>query len=267
MSEQTQDQVNRTLQLYAGLTANIQTKTSPDTPLLLAHYTSVEVVKKILKHEDLWFSTPLYMNDLEEMRLGIFVGGQLFPKFAQAASRDADHSRRLVECFNHFMAHLDAETALDTYVFCLSDQDYNNVDGLLSMWREYGSEGNGAAVVFNTQKLHYQPHSPILIAKVVYASYDERKKELEARLADWARITLDADLASSDLSLAAYAAYDFVKSFALTTKHRGFSEEREWRAIYVPERDPLGYLRGHLDYAVGSRGVEPKLKFKFGDTS
>jgi hypothetical protein len=86
-------------------------------------------------------------------------------------------------------------------------------------------------------------------------------------IADWARITLDADLASSDLYLAAYAAFDFVKSFALTTKHRGFSEEREWRAIYVPERDPLGYLRGHLDYAVGSRGVEPKLKFKFGDTS
>src|ERR1700704_1456843 len=195
MSEQTQDQVNRTLQLYAGLTANIQTKTSPDTPLLLAHYTSVEVVEKILKHEDLWFSNPLYMNDLEEMRLGIFVGGQLFPKFAQAASRDADHSRRLVECFNHFMAHLDAETALDTYVFCLSEHDYNNVDGLLSMWREYGSKGK----------------------------------------------------------------------FALTTKHRGFSEEREWRAIYVPERDPLGYLRGHLDYAVGSRGVEPKLKFKFGE--
>jgi hypothetical protein len=121
--------------------------------------------------------------------------------------------------------------------------------------------------VFNTQKLHYQPHSPILIAKVIYASYDERRRELEARLADWARITLEANLASSDLYLAAYAAFDFVKSFALTTKHRSFSEEREWRAIYVPERDSLGYLKGHLDYSVGPRGVEPKLKFKFGDRS
>ncbi len=267
MSEQTQDQINRTLQLYAGLTANIQTKTSSDTPLLLAHYTSVEVVEQILKHEELWFSNPLYMNDLEEMRLGIFVGSQLFPQFAQAASKDEDHSRRLVECFNHFMAHLDAEAALDTYVFCLSEHDHDNRDGLLSMWREYGSKGNGAALVFNTQKLHYQPHSPILIAKVIYASYDERRRELEARLADWARITLEANPASSDLYLAAYAAFDFVKSFALTTKHRGFSEEREWRAIYVPERDPLGYLKGHLDYSVGPRGVEPKLKFKFGDRS
>jgi hypothetical protein len=80
------------------------------------------------------------------------------------------------------------------------------------------------------------------------------------------RITQQAGLPDDRLYLAAYAVFDFVKSLALCTKHTGFSEEREWRAIYVPERDPLGYLKSRLDYFVGPRGVEPKLKYKFGQT-
>jgi hypothetical protein len=50
------------------------------------------------------------------------------------------------------MAHLATEAALDTYVFCLCEHDPIHMDGLLSMWREYGRKGNGAALVFNTQK-------------------------------------------------------------------------------------------------------------------
>jgi hypothetical protein len=39
------------------------------SPPLLAHYTSIEVMEKILLTEALWFSNPLLMNDLQEMRL------------------------------------------------------------------------------------------------------------------------------------------------------------------------------------------------------
>jgi hypothetical protein len=55
-----------------------------------------------------------------------------------------------------------------------------------------------------------------------------------------------------------------LKSSSLLTKHDGFSEEKEWRIVYVPEGDPLGYLKACLDYFIGPRGLEPKLKYKFG---
>jgi hypothetical protein len=207
------------------------------------------------------------MNDLDEMRSGLILGSQVFPAFAEKAGGTLDRTRRLIEPFNHYFAHLAAEAALDTYVFCLSEQPIRDTDGLLSMWREYGSKGNGAALVFNTQKLRYQEHSPIIIAKVEYTSYEDRKRHLERQLEEWVRITQAAGLPDDRLYLAAYAAFDFVKSFALVNKHPGFSEEQEWRAIYVPERDPLGYLKPSLDYFVGHRGVEPKLKFKFGATN
>jgi hypothetical protein len=59
------------------------------------------------------------------------------------------------------------------------------------------------------------------------------------------------------LYLAALAAFNFVKSSSLLTKHDGFSEEKEWRIVYVPEGDPLGYLKACLDYFIGPRGLEP----------
>jgi hypothetical protein len=149
-----------------GAASRFQTRTSQDQPLLLAHYTSVEVAEKILRDEEVWLANPLYMNDLGEMRAGIGLGSQLFPEFAQQAGALPNRNRHLVEMFNHYMAHLATEAALDTYIFCLSEHNpRRDMDGLLSMWREYGRKGNGAALVFNTQKVRYQPHSPLIIAR------------------------------------------------------------------------------------------------------
>jgi hypothetical protein len=44
--------------------------------------------------------------------------------------------------------------SVDTYIFCLSEYDEaNEKEGLLSMWRGYGQNGNGAALVFNPAKI------------------------------------------------------------------------------------------------------------------
>ena len=214
MAEPTKEDVFGIIQQYDGLYSRFQTKTSPDQPLLLAHYTSVETVERILKDEEVWFSNPLYMNDLEEMRAGIGIGSQLFPQYAQLADAEPNRISLLIQTFNHCMAHLAVEAALDTYVFCLCEHDpEKDMDGLLSMWREYGKKGNGAALVFNTQKVNYQPHNPLLIAKVNYTSPKEREEQLKAALGEWARITRAASLPLDRLYLAAYSAFNFVKSF------------------------------------------------------
>lgn len=50
--------------------------------------------------------------------------------------------------------------------------------------------------------------------------------------------------------------------FGLSHKHYGFSEEQEWRVIYLAEFDSQGLLKDRLSYDIGTQGVEPKLKFK-----
>jgi hypothetical protein len=262
----TQDQIAKILEPYSALYNSIEAKTDRDNPLLLAHYTSVQVIEQILRNDEVWLANPLYMNDLDEMRAGILLGSQIFPEFARQAGGTSERAARLIQPYNHYVAHLSTEAALDTYIFCLSEHPHGDTDGRLSMWREYGSKGNGAALVVNTQKINYQLHSPLMITKVAYKTNHEREQFLQAELGNWAKITQAAKLPDDQLYLAAYAAFGFVKAVALTTKHTGFDEEKEWRAVYVPERDPLGYLKSCLGYFVGPRGVEPKLKYKFGKT-
>jgi hypothetical protein len=56
--------------------------------------------------------------------------------------------------------------------------------------------------------------------------------------------------------------FDLMKLYALTSKHPGFEEEREWRIIYFPDRDRGGILTNSLGYVVGKNGIEPKLRLK-----
>ena len=38
----------------------------PDNKPLLAHYTSIEILERIMTTDEVWFSNPLFMNDIEE---------------------------------------------------------------------------------------------------------------------------------------------------------------------------------------------------------
>jgi hypothetical protein len=78
----------------------------------------------------------------------------------------------------------------------------------------------------------------------------------------WATILASANLPDDQLYVAAYAAFEVIKLFALSTKHNGFREEQEWRVLYLSDRDNRGLLKSWLGYTIGPRGVEPKLKFK-----
>jgi hypothetical protein len=232
-------------------------------PPLLAHYTSIKAIENILSTDEIWFSNPLFMNDLQEMRFGLNQGSRLFSDaelLKKAVGTDA-RAAILQHAFSQYFQNFDGQDAFDTYVFCLSEHDRSNMDGLLSMWRGYGQHGSGAALVFDTAKLTMVPESRLLIAKVSYGSDEDRSLQLRELLNRWARISEETALPDDKLHLAAHCAFSAIKAFALTTKHRGFSEEAEWRVMYYPERDRAGALKDFLGYYIGDRGVEPKLKY------
>jgi hypothetical protein len=73
-----------------------------------------------------------------------------------------------------------------------------------------------------------------------------------------------SDINQTPSYLASYVAFSIVKTHALSTKHAGFAEEKEWRVVYHPDRDAANALRPFLQYNIGDRGVEPKLKYRIG---
>ena len=141
--------------------------------------------------------------------------------------------------FANYYSEFSQQDAFDTYVFCLSEHQRDNTDGILSMWRGYGQHGEGVALVFDTAALTLVPTSPLIIARVSYASDHERSSQLAKLLAQWASLAAQANLPDDKLFIGAGAAFGAIKNYALTTKHTGFLEEAEWRVIYYPERDRL----------------------------
>ncbi len=232
---------------------------------LLAHYTSVETLAKILKNEELWLSNPLFMNDLDEMRFGLTRGKAFFDQadLEKSCGLDSEDAGKLRHAFNHYYTEYESKHALNVYILCLSKHSPDNTDGLLSMWRAYGNNGSGAAIVFDTAAVGpVIEDTPLILTAVRYASTVERLQWLEQKVAHWAALVVEAKLPPDRLYVAAYSLFSVILLFSLSTKHIGFDEEQEWRLIYMPERDQHKIYNDNFNYVVGARGVEPKLTLK-----
>jgi hypothetical protein len=163
-----------------------------------------------------------------------------------------------IHCYNKFAN----EHVIDVYVFCLSEHVKDDTDGLLSMWRGYGGNGSGVAIVFDAGKLPVWDGSPLIFARVQYASTEERTNRLQRLTTQFAKILGQTSIPDDKLYLGAYYFFERLKLFALFTKHHGFKEENEWRVVYMPDRDRGKVFDRMLSYCIGPRGVEPKLKVK-----
>lgn len=232
---------------------------------LLAHYTSMEVLESIIRTNEIWFSNPLFMNDLEEIRFGILNGVKAAreSKSIQTALGTPARHDLYVQALDHFFQEFDKDHVFDTYIFCASVHDPANSDGVLSMWRGYGGEGRGAALIFDTSKMNLvPPPTPLILAQVRYETVDHRNQYLAALCDQTAALVSAAVIPDNLIYVVAHSLFDRMKLFALFTKHSGFLEEQEWRAVYRRDLDTEKKFDSMFGYALTSNGVEPKLKLK-----
>ncbi|ROO08081.1 hypothetical protein BK673_16200 [Pseudomonas fluorescens] len=232
---------------------------------LLAHYTSVAVLDAMMGNNEIWFSNPLYMNDLEELRFGMVEGANAFRTSHElkAAFQDESAFDSMMEKFNKLFEAFETRHAFDTYIMCLAKHPPENNDGLLSMWRGYGAGGSGVAVVFDTAKIAVSDSSPFIIGAVTYGTREDRLAWIATKIKGLAGVIAGTTLSDEELFYIAYYWIERLKVFALFTKHSGFHEEQEWRIVYMSERDEDEKLKSMLGYAITPRGaVEPKLKFQ-----
>lgn len=231
---------------------------------LLAHYTSIAVFEQMMGNDEIWFSNPLYMNDLEELRFGMIEGANAFrtnAELKQACSDETSHEK-LIHHFNYLFNEFETKHAFHTYVMCLAQHAPENNDGLLSMWRGYGAGGSGVAIVFDTEKIEANETSPLIVGPVKYATSEHRRMWITEKIHALAEVLKGHTLTDDDLFHFAFYWIERLKIFSLFTKHIGFHEENEWRIVYMNERDPNGLLKEMHGYAITQRGAEPKLKLK-----
>lgn len=130
------------------------------------------------------------------------------------------------------------------------------------MWRGYGGNGSGVAIVIDTNKINANEAFPFIIAPVAYGTAEERKAWIASRIEVLAAEMKRVRVGKENMSIVAAAFFERVKQFALFSKHRGFEEEREWRVVYFRDRDQDNLLTPMFGYHIDAGGVHPKLKFK-----
>lgn len=231
---------------------------------LLAHYTSIANVEKILESNELWFANPLYMNDHEELRFGLQQGFDVVARSDEIANAcgDRDRFKAFFRVFEESYNRFANDHAVDTYVFCMSEHLPEDNDGILSMWRGYGGNGSGVALVIDTGKIDRPADSALILAKVHYGTAAERIQWLKQKVRLCAELIQKETLSLEDLSDAARVLFERITMFALYSKHKGFHEEREWRIVYTPSHDQTAALKDCFHYLVGARGIEPRLRFR-----
>lgn len=237
----------------------------PNNKPLLAHYTNVAAFEGIFKNDEFWMSNPLLMNDHEEMRFGMLEGNEALIQSEDMRKACGNKSRYKL-FLDHYLTQYNEhanDLTLDTYVGCFSLHDpIEDVDGRLSMWRGYGSEGNGVAIVFDTARLNHVAESPLILAPVAYRTREERIAWIQGFVNHFARIFQDSHLLDEEIPNAVKLFFQRLKTFALFTKHKGFEDEREWRMVYMRERDDQKLYIDSLSYFISPSGIEPKLKLK-----
>jgi hypothetical protein len=198
------------------------------------------------------------------MIFGLQQGKNTFEKspLVRQACGSASRFTQLQSLFSFWYDVFEQDRSLEVYVFCLSRHTPGDNDGILSMWRAYGAQGSGAALIFNTCHFEADERSPLMIAKVRYMDYQERFAAVAGKIEQWCDILKNAAIPDDQLDGAAFALFSAFLVLSLVTKHRGFREEQEWRAIYLPELDPDNRLADGFHYIIGHRGAEPKLRIK-----
>lgn len=238
----------------------------PEVRPLLAHYTSITALEQMMSNDEIWFSNPLFMNDLEELRFGMNEGAAAFRTHEglKGSCKNNNNFTKLTWYFDHLFQEFDEKHAFDTYVLCLSEHDPNDHDGALSMWRGYGANGSGAALVFDTSKLEENKSSSpeLIIDRVHYGTRQQRIEWINEKIESIAKIIKSHTLTDENLYHVAYYWIERLKLFSLFSKHSGFHEEKEWRVVYLSQRDPDKILSHMFGSSITNRGIEPKLKLK-----
>lgn len=210
-------------------------------PDVIFHYTSNDVLLKILSGKSLRMSARHHLNDTME-------GEQFFSLLqkhkSQPSSATLDVVRHYLEPFEFF-------------VTCFSSHP-----DLLSQWRGYATNGAGVAIGFKKKSITsaIQGSHEVLLYAVAYAN---RLSELPADRLN----VIDAIFSSSGMPGQA-AVQSFAKE-RWAIKPNGFSEEKESRLIVTINNRSQGVkpkTKGlEIGYYATMTEVREFCDFKFGD--
>jgi hypothetical protein len=239
----------------------------PQEPVLLYHYTSLDVLERVTADKEIWSSSIHYLNDGREFALALELADQALERALALERPCNDYLEKARE-------QLVQNAWRDVFVTSFSESG-----DLLSQWRAYCPAGRGVSIGFRKDVL--QTVARARGFRLVRCKYDllsqkeaVRKivRDLVAELDELCAVpeprplgpeaTMDTE-PEADMERP-YNAEDLVRVFvaefarvAPQMKDGAFKEEREWRLIGVPSE----FNRLNVHYRPGASYLVPYVRF------
>lgn len=205
-----------------------------DDKARFVHYTGADAALKMFRSNEIWMRNATCMNDYMEIQYGLELLASAYRSETGAKLKSyinnlhSDLPDEIEKLFNGWSPSF----ARQTFLFCLSNHNKSEDNiGRLSMWRAYGS-GTAIAIVLKA-KPFLQPSDALraYTAPVAYMDQDLFDVEFQqfvdnlAKNDDYIK-TLTREKLKGQI-------FNSFRYTALSTKHLGFSEEREWRVVFM----------------------------------
>jgi len=199
---------------------------------LLYHYTTPQGLLGILQSQNIWATEASFLNDLYEIQYGLDVTKEILNTYIKDESTYTKNFSKLTLYYLHLMNSKEEEIYITS--FC-------ETSDLLSQWKGYSNFGEGYAIGLNLKKLIKSKKSEefdhVSIKKVIYDKKTQTKlikSKIQLMIQESCKL-INEDISNEDNIIKASA-----KSLAYALnaqskrfKSNAFSEEKEWRAIYI----------------------------------
>ncbi len=210
----------------------------------LAHYTSASNALRILRDQSVTLRNAVLMNDFLEIEHGENCLISAWKSMIGKGSHENTNGR-LVKVLNTISPTIApaleqlfdgrrSDRKTDTYLLSLAEHDdrTEGTIGRLSMWRAYGGRTNVALIVNPIEAIAGEA-SGLFSSPVHYCSNEsfiaEQFEDLVSAFESNA-----SELATIDRDRIVHHLNWVFNSLAVSVKHPGFEEEREWRIMYAP---------------------------------
>jgi len=199
---------------------------------LLYHYTTPPGLLGILQNQHIWATEASFLNDLYEIQYGLDITTKVLHSYSD--KKDI-YIKEFCELCLNYLTHMNfKEEEIYITSFC-------ETSDLLSQWKGYTNFGEGYAVGLDLEKMinskKTEEFGHISIKKVIYDSTVQTTmvKEKIRFMIKKSKKLIASDLINEENIKKASAkslAY-YLNAQSKRFKSNAFSEEKEWRAIYI----------------------------------
>lgn len=203
-----------------------------DNQTRFVYYTAADTAMKVIENEELWFRNAAVMNDFSEISYGLSliqdtVFGADGINFRTAI--DSIFPKSMSEVQSQF-SEWKEDWRNETYIASVSIHEKEEDErGRLSMWRAYGDT---ALVLNNEPMMEVTDLLKVFSIPALYLS----KMGMAAHISKITNaISSNSEyLKSLNQEAIVYLTQKMLFQLAISTKHPGFGEEKEWRLYYRP---------------------------------